>query len=295
MESGGDHQHHHDSTVAVEPETPTQAPDERRSLLAQKAFRAHDSFASREVHDAKAPELHQAGTGQYIKSMVFGGLDGTVTTFAAIAAVAGADLSLHVVIILTLASLVADAISMGVGDYVSEMAEIGFAHAERAREEWETENYLDGEKKEMVELYMQKGLTEEEATEVIDIFAKNKDFFVDVMMVEELGILMPDNENPWMLAVVTFCSFMLFGSIPLLAYVVSLAIAGGDDQKTGFDATLGVSAGMTAITLFALGALSSKWTVEPFWKMGLLVLINGGMAALAAGVVAYALDLIFDV
>ena len=56
----------------------------------------------------------------------------------------GAKLSIGVVIILGLANLFADGISMGMGDYLSSHAELKYAEKERKREMWETENYIEG-------------------------------------------------------------------------------------------------------------------------------------------------------
>ena len=53
---------------------------------------------------------------------------------------------------------------MGFGDYLSSKAELAFQLKEKSRETWEYDNYLEGEKKEMVELYVKKGMTEEDAT-----------------------------------------------------------------------------------------------------------------------------------
>ncbi len=52
---------------------------------------------------------------------------------------------------------------MGMGDYLSEKAEIEYAMAERKREAWEVENYIEGEKVEMVDIYVAKGMTQEDA------------------------------------------------------------------------------------------------------------------------------------
>lgn len=95
--------------------------------------------------------------------------------------VAGADLDSRVVLILGFANLFADGLSMGLGDFLSERAEIEYVKSEMKREEWEVENFVEGEKKEMVELYTQKGMTDADATAVIDIMAKYPRIFVDTM------------------------------------------------------------------------------------------------------------------
>ena len=133
-----------------------------RKELALAAFEARDVEASREAHDTKAPEKHQSG-GDYVKSMVYGGLDGIITMFSIVAGVVGAEQSLFVLFIVSISGLVADAVAMGVGDYVSEAAEIQYAAAERAREMWETENYEAGEVAEMVEIYESKGMARADA------------------------------------------------------------------------------------------------------------------------------------
>jgi hypothetical protein len=55
--------------------------------------------------------------------------------------------------------------------------------------------YTEGEKREMVELYIKRGMTETDAENVIEIMSKYKNFFLDVMMVEELGLMPPDEDD----------------------------------------------------------------------------------------------------
>lgn len=104
--------------------------------------------------------------------MVFGGLDGIITTFAVVAAVSGADMSGDVVILMGIANLVSDGISMGLGDYFSEKSEKDYIKNEWKRETWELKNYPEGEKAEMVELYEEEGMTNEDATVIVETFAK---------------------------------------------------------------------------------------------------------------------------
>ncbi len=169
---------------------------------AQQAHRSNDIEASRNVHEAKRgmKNMHQhaneahLGSGGHIKSAVYGGLDGIITTFATVTSVAGSGLPHAVILILGLAHLVADGLSMGMGDMLSTQAENDMVRHERAREVWEFENYPEGEKDEMIELYEKKGISHEDARLVVETLSKYKEAFIDIMMVEELN-LMPIDED----------------------------------------------------------------------------------------------------
>jgi DNA damage-binding protein 1 len=127
--------------------------------------------------------------------MIFGGLDGILTSFAIVAGAAGGNLSSSVVLILGFSNIFADALSMGVGEFLSSKAENEWIMSERRREEWELENFPEGEIKEMVEIYESRGMSKEDAELVIITMAKYKDFFVDVMMTQELELQVPDADH----------------------------------------------------------------------------------------------------
>lgn len=243
---------------------------------ARDAFRHGDMEASRRAHENKsAPEEHQTGHGQYLKSFVYGGLDGIVTTFAVVAGVAGANLSASVVLVLGVANLIADGISMAFGDYLSTKAENEYTAAERVRETWEVQNYPDGEKKEMIELYIEKGISPEDAKIAVDALSKIEKPWVDIMMVEELGLI-ESPESPLKNALVTFSSFIFFGAIPVLIYVVAKFIP-------FFAAhTFALACSITGITLFILGTLKIYFTRQPWYRAGMEMLLLGGFAAAAA-------------
>jgi len=246
---------------------------------AKEAYKSKNAEASRAAHNVKhAPELHNQEQGQYIKSAIYGGLDGIITTFAVVAGVAGAHLSTGIVLILGFANLIADGISMAIGDYLSTKAEKEYNKTEREREAWEIENYPDGEKQELVELYSDKGIPEKDAETIVNILAKYKEAWIDVMMVEELGIL-ESNESPLKNAVVTFLSFAIFGFIPLITYILARFIPGLESQS------FIIACALTAITLFTLGALKTKVTSQKWYISGFEMFLVGGLAASAAYII----------
>jgi VIT1/CCC1 family predicted Fe2+/Mn2+ transporter len=242
---------------------------------AKKAYQTGDVQASIDAHTRAAAERHQQEHGQYIKSAVYGGLDGVITTFAVVAGVAGAKLAAGIVLILGFANLIADGLSMAIGDYLSTKSEQEYERAERRREQWEVEHYPEGEKRELVELYVEKGLAKQDAETIVEILAKNKSAWVDVMMVEELGIL-GSHESPIKNALVTFFSFGLFGFVPILAYVAAFFVPAFRET------TFAVAVVFTALTLFALGAVKVQITGRNWLKSGMEMLLVGGVAAAAA-------------
>ena len=252
-----------------------------RSLdKAKEAFRNRDIEASVAAHSpgaraAAAAERHTQAQGRYIKSVVYGGLDGIITTFAVVAGVAGAALSAGIVLILGFANLIADGISMAIGDYLSSKSEREYQNAERTREAWEVEHYPEGEKKELVEIYEAKGIPAKDAEAMVSILAKNPKAWVDIMMVEELGIVGSD-ESPFANAVATFFSFAVFGFVPLLTYVVATFV-----PFLHANSFL-IAALLTGATLFALGAVKVRITGKNWFLSGLETFVIGGITAAAA-------------
>jgi hypothetical protein len=84
---------------------------------------------------------------------------------------------------------------MGVGEFLSSKAENEWILSERQREEWEMDNYPEGEISEMIEIYEEKGMTTADAKLVVETMAKYKDFFVDVMMQHELELQVCENSR----------------------------------------------------------------------------------------------------
>ena len=255
----------------------------RRLDKAKQAYRNRDVEAARAAHEA-GHEPHDEGEGKYLKSIVYGGLDGIITTFAVVAGVAGASLQPGVVLILGFANLIADGLAMAFGEFLSGKAEREYLESERERETWELENYPEGEKRELAELYVQKGIAEADALQIVEIMAKNKEAMVDVMMVEELGLHESDH-SPIGNAVATFISFATFGFLPLLSYVAGRVL----DLGPNFDGFPWACL-LTALTLFALGAFKTRLTGRSWLGSGMEMLLVGGIAAVAAFGIGKALE-----
>ncbi len=106
-----------------------------RSLdKARKAYIEKDIEATKNAHQAlktdeenvgnkKHHEKHKIG-GEFLKSAIYGGLDGMITTYSVVMGSAGASLGTGVVLILGISNMIGDGISMSLGDYLSSKAEI---------------------------------------------------------------------------------------------------------------------------------------------------------------------------
>jgi VIT1/CCC1 family predicted Fe2+/Mn2+ transporter len=242
-------------------------------------------------------EDHSSELSKYIKDVVYGGLDGIVSIFVTVAASAGVSVGGHSfswlnALVLCLAKLIAGALSMAVGDWLATDAESALAAYEQRREIWEYDNNPEGEIAEMVELYVKKGVPEDTARRIMAILGKHKHAFIDIMMVEELGIP-PDakDESPTKHALATFVSFGIFGAVPLVAYLVAAILQGhyGWMNLVPFF----VSAGATLLTLVLMGIVKAQATGTGLvWSAVVTVLLG----ALTAGVgwgTAFGLDWAF--
>jgi len=247
--------------------------EKKDSAKARDAFKSGDVEASRIEHEKRTHvEKHGGAGSDYIKSIVFGGLDGIMTTFAIVAAAAGAGATWKTILIFGVANVLADAFSMGFGEFISGNAELDFAREERKREEWEVANAKDLEIKEMVELYEEKGLSHEDAVAMVDIISKDDKIFVDFMMVDELQILV-DLDDQWASAkqgLVMFTSFVAFGMLPLLAYL------GGSGKGT--DIVFGISCAIVGVALMLLGAVKGKLTSMNIPYASGMMLFNGAVS-----------------
>ena len=254
---------------------------------ARRAYAERDLAASAAAHTveaiASATEEHGAATHKYVGEVVYGGLDGIVTTFAIVSGVAGAALGAGVVLILGLANLLADGLSMATGAYLSSKSEREYYDEERRREAWEVEHFPEGERAELVEIHKAAGYSEEDARLLARIQSQDRERWVEAMMVQELGLLREDRE-PLLIGLATLLAFVATGAVPLLAYLAGLFVP--VDPALAFPVSLALS----GAALFGLGAAKVTVTGRNWFRSGLEMLVVGGLAAGVAYLVGFLLQ-----
>ena len=119
-------------------------------------------------------ENHASQKAKYVKNIIYGGLDGIITTFSIIAAAVGANLEMITIIAMGVANLIADGLSMGLGDYLSSHFENKYINSEKEKEEYEYIHNRDYEIEELKELYVAEGLSEEDSGKIVDILSRNE-------------------------------------------------------------------------------------------------------------------------
>lgn len=225
---------------------------------------------------AIASRLAGATTHSYLRDFVLGAVDGTVTTFAVVAGVAGAELPRSVAVILGLANLLADGFSMAVGNYLSTRAEHEVVVAARRKEEQHIEQIPDGEREEVRQIFAAKGFEPPLLDHVVEIITQDRQRWVDTMLTEELGLRL-DSPVPWRAALACFSAFVIVGMVPLLPFVLPLSMSPGQVFAT--------SATGTILAFFAVGAAKGKVLGQNWWWSALGTVWLGGTAAtLAYGV-----------
>src|SRR5262249_9022303 len=112
---------------------------------------------------------------------------------------------------------------------------------------------------------------------VVGQVTADKDLWLDTMMRDELNII-EDRKNPFVVGLVTFVAFVVFGSVPLIGYVLSFLMGhGGTDHLFKFCLI------STAVALFGVGASRARFSLQSWMRSGFEILLLGG----TAGAVAY--------
>jgi VIT1/CCC1 family predicted Fe2+/Mn2+ transporter len=213
--------------------------------------------------------MHRAG---WLRAAVLGANDGLVSTASLMIGVAAARVSDSFLITAGIAGISAGAMSMAVGEYVSVRAQNDIEESDRLLEMEHLAVDPDGEFLELVEIYINRGLTRELAREVVEqMHAKDP---LEAHLRDELGQFEHTKARPVQAALASALSFTMGGLIPFVG---------------AFAPTAGAVAisivGFTLVGLLATGVISARSSGAAMMKPTMRVMIGGCLGmAITAGI-----------
>lgn len=199
---------------------------------------------------SKLESRHKSVGGNALRAAVLGANDGLVSNMSLVMGVAGAAVANNTILLIGIAGLLAGAISMALGEWLSVQSSRELHLRQIALETEELEASPEDEKKELVLLYQAKGMAITTAYELAEKVFSDKDTALDALIVEELGIDKKElGGSAWEAAIASFILFSVGAIIPVLPYMFY-------SGKTALYGSLGGS----VIGLFCIGAAITLFT-----------------------------------
>lgn len=219
--------------------------------------------------EAVAHRLEAGNKSGPLRDMVYGAIDGTVTTFAIVAGVEGAGLSHGVILALGVANILADGFSMAAANYSGTKAELDDRRRIVRVEEDHIRNHRQGELEELRQIMERRGLSGDVLDAAVEAISEKEEKWIELMLTDEYG-LTRDEPHPMRAALATFVAFLVAGSVPLLPFVFGTSNA------------FQTSIVLTLTTFFVIGTAKSRWSLASWWRSGSETLFIGAVAALIA-------------
>ena len=219
--------------------------------------------------EAIAARLSEGPRQNYLRDLIYGGIDGSVTTFAIVTGVVGARLSPAVILILGFANLVADGFSMAASNFLGTRSEHDDMRHTEAIEQRHIDLYPEGEREEVRQIFARKGFEGNDLQRVVELITADRHRWVRTMLTEEYG-LPQQARSPWLAAVSTFSAFIVCGLVPLVPFLL------------GAPEALWSSILLTGAMFFLIGSVKSRWSTVSWWRSGFCTLLVGGAAAALA-------------
>ncbi len=204
-----------------------------------------------------------------LRAAIFGMNDGLVSNLSLIFGVAGAAAAADVVVIAGFAGLLAGAFSMGAGEYISMKVQREVFEQLIHKEAHEIATQPEEELRELAEIYERKGISPETAARIAAEVMADPDVALETHAREELGIDVKEGlGSPWAAAGSSFVMFSIGAFVPLLPFLF-----------TSGESAIAVSACLSAVTLFAVGAAMTILTGRGVLLSGARMLGIGAVAA----------------
>lgn len=224
--------------------------------------------------DAIKVERHRVDRYGWLRAAVLGANDGLVSTASLVLGVAAAEATRQEILVAGIAGLVAGALSMAAGEYVSVSSQRDAERADIAREKMELAHFPKAELEELTNIYVRRGLDPDLARQVaIQLTERDP---LGAHLRDELGITETSRARPLQAAVASAASFALGAALPVL-----LAAA--------FDNTLRFAAVATGAIagLALLGATGAVLGGAPLLRGTLRVTLGGGLAMAITALVGH--------
>lgn len=247
--------------------TPYSLSDTAHVTILKNILSTHREIAGPTL--ARFERHHKTVGGNALRAAVLGGNDGLISNFSLVMGVAGASSGQKEVLLTGLAGLLAGALSMALGEWISVQSSKELFENQMQLEMEELEHNPEGEERELALIYMAKGVDEVQAKKMAKDIIGNKAIAHQVLVKEELAINPEELEGSAMEAAIT--SFVLF-AIGAIIPVIPFFFSGGVKAVI-------FSAGFSAIGLFGIGSAITLFTGKSVWYSGFRQVVFGLMAA----------------
>lgn len=218
---------------------------------------------------AKFETRHRVIGGNALRAAVLGGNDGLVSNFSLVMGIAGAAQGRTTVLLAGVAGLLAGALSMALGEWISVKSSQELHERQMAIEKEELETDPAGEERELALIYVAKGIPEEQAKALAGDIMRDKHRAYEILVKEELGIDVKGlKDSAWEAAVYSFVLFATGAIVPVLPFILL------DGQVAIVASTVA-----SGIGLFVIGAAITLFTGRNVWFSGLRQMAFGLIAA----------------
>jgi VIT1/CCC1 family predicted Fe2+/Mn2+ transporter len=212
---------------------------------------------------------HKTVGGNALRAAVLGANDGLVSNMSLVMGVAGATEGDQGVLLAGLAGLLAGALSMALGEWISVKSSQELYERQMALEMIELETNPEGERKELALIYMAKGISEEESHRLATEIMTDTNKAHAMLVKEELGINAEELKgSAWEAAITSFFLFAIGAILPVIPFFF-----------LGGMKAIGLSVGLSAIGLFIIGSAITLFTGRSIWFSGMRQVLFGLMAA----------------
>lgn len=218
---------------------------------------------------ARFEKRHHSVGGNALRAAVLGGNDGLVSNFSLVMGVAGATNGGAGVLLAGLAGLLAGALSMALGEWISVKSSQELFENQMQLEKEEIETNPEGEQKEIALIYMAKGIPEEQAQQMAANIMQDKTLAHEILIKEELGINAEEMKGSAIeAALYSFFLFSIGAVIPVSPFFFTQGATG-----------IYISVALSAVGLFLIGAAITLFTGKSIWFSGFRQVLFGLLAA----------------